>query len=96
MAEARTELGCELRDLGAFPGMARGGAGGVIGEVYEVDETTLAAFDRLEGRPRFNTRTRIAIEDGTAVEAYLLEPEKVIGRRVVLSGDWRAHRRDRG
>ncbi len=82
-------------DLGPFPGMVRGGAGAVIGEVYEVDDATLAALDRLESHPRFYTRTRIALEDGTIVEAYLLSPEQVSGRRVILSGDWRAHRRDR-
>jgi gamma-glutamylaminecyclotransferase len=60
MADARTEPEYELRDLGAFPGMVRGGAGKVTGEVYEVDEATLAALDRLEGHPRFYTRTRIA------------------------------------
>jgi gamma-glutamylaminecyclotransferase len=86
MAEARTEPGYELRDLGALPGMVRGGAGAVIGEVYEVDAASLAALDRLEGHPRFNTRTRIALEDGTAVDAYLLAPRQVAGRPVILSG----------
>jgi gamma-glutamylaminecyclotransferase len=95
MANAWTEPGYELHDLGAFPGMVRGGAGAIIGEVYEVDEATLAALDRLEGHPSFYTRTRIALEDGTIVDAYLLSPEQVSGRRVILSGDWRAHRRGR-
>jgi gamma-glutamylcyclotransferase (GGCT)/AIG2-like uncharacterized protein YtfP len=95
MAEARTEPGYELRDLGGFPGMVRGGAGEVIGEVYEVDEATLAALDRLEGQPWFYTRTRIGLEDGSSVEAYLLSPEQALGRRVILSGDWRPHRRAR-
>jgi gamma-glutamylaminecyclotransferase len=98
MAKSRTEPGYELRDLGAFPGMVRGGAGAVIGEVYEVDEATLAALDRLEGHPRFYTRSRIALRDleaGAAVEAYLLRPEQVVGKPLVISGDWRAHRRDR-
>jgi gamma-glutamylaminecyclotransferase len=98
IAKARTEPGYELRDLGAFPGMVRGGAGAVIGEVYEVDEATLAALDRLEGHPRFYSRTRIALRDleaGAAVEAYLLRPEQVVGKPLVISGDWRAHRRDR-
>ncbi len=94
-----TEPGYELRDLGAYPGMARGGAGAVIGEVYEVDEATLAALDHLEGHPRFYTRSSIALrgfEPGAPVEAYLLGSEKVIGTPLVLSGDWRAHFRARG
>lgn len=75
--------------------MVRGGAGAVVGEVHEVDDATLATLDRLEGHPRFCTRTRIALEEGTVVEAYLLSPEKVAGRPVILSGDWRAHGKDR-
>ena len=50
VAEARTKPAFELRDLGAFPGLVRGGQHAVAGEVYEVDVATLAALDRLEGR----------------------------------------------
>ena len=74
VANARTEPAFELRDLGPFPGLVSGGAHAVAGEVYEVDEATLAALDRLEGHPRFYRRTRIALEDGVAVETYL-QPE---------------------
>lgn len=77
-----------------LPGVVRGGAGAVIGEVYQVDEATRAALDRLERHPRLYARTRIAIVDGTVVETCLLGPEKVVGCPVMLSGDWRAYRRD--
>ncbi|MEZ4323566.1 MAG: gamma-glutamylcyclotransferase family protein, partial [Polyangiales bacterium] len=66
VANARTQPAFELRDLGPFPGLVSGGAHAVAGEVYEVDEATLAALDRLEGHPRFYRRTRIALEDGAA------------------------------
>ena len=72
----------------------RGGEHAVAGEVYEVDEATLAALDRLEGHPRFYRRTRIALEDGAAVETYLLAPEQVEGRPVIDSGNWRARRKE--
>ena len=71
-----------------------GGAYAVAGEVYEVDEATLAALDRLEGHPRFYRRTRIALEDGAAVETYLLPPEQVEGRPVIASGNWRSRRKE--
>ncbi|MBC7171469.1 MAG: gamma-glutamylcyclotransferase, partial [Polyangiaceae bacterium] len=45
VAEARTEPAFELRDLGPFPGLVRGGAHVVVGEVYEVDGSTLVALD---------------------------------------------------
>jgi gamma-glutamylcyclotransferase (GGCT)/AIG2-like uncharacterized protein YtfP len=93
IAEARTKPAFELRDLGAFPGLERGGEHAVAGEVYEVDAATLAALDRLEGHPRFYRRTRIALEDGAAVETYLLAPEQVEGRPVIHSGSWRARRK---
>lgn len=94
VAEARTKPAFELRDLGAFPGLVSGGAHAVAGEVYEVDEATLAALDRLEGHPRFYRRTTIALEDGAAVETYLLAPEQVEGRPVIASGNWRSRRKE--
>ena len=94
VAAARTKPAFELRDLGAFPGLVRGGAHAVAGEVYEVDEPTLAALDRLEGHPRFYRRSRIALEGGATVETYLLAPEQVEGLPVIDSGSWRARSKE--
>jgi gamma-glutamylcyclotransferase (GGCT)/AIG2-like uncharacterized protein YtfP len=76
------------------PRFVRGGAHAVAGEVYEVDALTLARLDALEGHPRFYRRTRIALEDGTVVETYLLPPEQVEGRPVIASGNWRSRRKE--
>ena len=65
----------------------------MAGEVYKVDEATLAALDRLEGYPRFYRRTRIALENSAAIETYLLAPEHVEDRPVIGSGNWRARRK---
>ncbi len=92
--DARTEPAFELRDLGPFPGLVRGGSHAVVGEVYEVDDVTLAALDRLEGHPRFYKRSRISLDDGALVETYLLSPQQVEGRPVIDSGDWRARRKE--
>jgi gamma-glutamylaminecyclotransferase len=92
--EARTEPAFELRDLGPFPGLVRGGSHAVVGEVYEVDDVTLAALDRLEGHPRFYKRSRISLDDGALVETYLLSPQQVEGRPVIDSGNWRARRKE--
>ncbi|WP_342379405.1 gamma-glutamylcyclotransferase [Myxococcus stipitatus] len=94
VAKACTEPAFELRDLGPFPGLVRGGTHAVAGEVYEVDAPTLAALDRLEGHPRFYRRTRIALDDGALVETYLLTPEQVEGRPVIVSGNWRSRRKE--
>jgi gamma-glutamylaminecyclotransferase len=95
IAEARTAAEFALHDLGAFPGMVAGGADVIAGEIYEVDDDTLAALDRLEGHPRFYRRTPITLADGTLVETYLLTRAQVEGRPVVASGSWRAHRKEK-
>ena len=38
----------QLFDLGDYPGM-KVGKGAVVGELYEIDQVTLDALDRLEG-----------------------------------------------
>lgn len=96
LAEARTEPRFALYDLGAYPGLVRAGAQAVVGEVYAVDPPTLAALDRLVDHPRFYRRTRITLADGRRALAYLLTLAQVVGRPVIASGDWRAHRRRRG
>ena len=93
--EARTEPAFELRDLGPLPGLVRGGSHAVVGEVYEVDDVTLAALDRLEGHPSFYRRTAITLAppmDAEPVWTYLLRPEQVEERSRIESGSWRARR----
>jgi len=72
----------------------RGGEHAVAGEVYAVDEPTLAALDRLEGHPRFYRSSRFALEGGATVETYLLAPEQVEGLPVIDSGSWRARSKE--
>jgi len=49
LGEAVTKRGFTLYDLGAFPGMVKGGNGAVIGEIYEVTKATLAHLDYFRG-----------------------------------------------
>lgn len=86
----------ELFDLGAYPALVAGGTRAVAGEVYAVDAAVLRRLDALEAHPAFYRRARIALElGGRMAEAYLLRPDQVVGRRVVVSGDWRSYRRER-
>ena len=89
----RTDLGFRLYDLGAFPGMVAVGTGRVIGELVLVDDQVRARIDALEGHPRFYRRTPIRLDDGSAVEAYLLPTSAVVGRPIVHAGDWCQRRR---
>ena len=90
---ARTTPRFRMVDLGAYPAIVADGATSIEGEVYEVDAATLARLDRFEGHPRFYTRTRIALEDGAAAQAYLLRAAQVVGRPLIPSGDWRGRAR---
>jgi gamma-glutamylaminecyclotransferase len=92
VAEARTESCFELFDIGPFPAMSTGGETAVLGEVYAVDDATLARLDHLEGHPRFYQRTRIRLDGGQEVQTYLMARTRMHGRVIITSGDWRAHR----
>jgi gamma-glutamylcyclotransferase (GGCT)/AIG2-like uncharacterized protein YtfP len=90
VATRRTTPVFQLRDLGPYPALVPGGEQAIAGEVYEIDERTLSTIDSFEGHPRFYRRTRIVLEDGTAVESYLQSPEQVEGHPLIESGNWRA------
>jgi gamma-glutamylaminecyclotransferase len=94
VAEARTPPAFTLYDFGPYPGMVACGDHAIVGEVYEVDEPMLAAMDQLEGHPRFYRRTSIRLEDGSTVEAYLLQPQQVSHLPVIATASWRARHRD--
>ena len=95
VGEAKTKPAFWLHDLGPFPGLVAGGKHAVLGEVYAVDEATLAALDRLEDHPRLYRRTSIVLANRSNVETYLLTAEQVADHPVISSGSWRAHRKDR-
>lgn len=79
----------ELRDLGAFPALVRGGTRAIVGELFEVDAPTLFALDQLEGHPDFYRRARIRLASGTTADAYLLRRDQVQGRPIIESNNWR-------
>jgi gamma-glutamylaminecyclotransferase len=91
----RTEPRFTLHDHGAFPAMVAGGMQAIVGEVYEVDDVTLAALDRLEGVPTFYQRVPIALADGGTAETYTRTSAQVARCPIVASGDWRAHRKEK-
>ena len=91
---ARTCASFTLLDLGHFPAMIRAGSTRVSGEVYSIDDLTLAALDRLEGHPTLYRRTEITLDDGARVSTYLLAVHHAKYAPVV-SGDWRLHQATR-
>lgn len=53
----------------------------VLVEVYDVDDTTLASLDMLEGHPSAYCRRELNVhlEDGTDTEAWVYEYPRIIG-----------------
>jgi gamma-glutamylaminecyclotransferase len=87
--EACTEPLFDLVDLGAYPGLVCGGRTAVRGEIYAVPAPLVAALDAFEDHPRTYRRSRIRLDDGRQVEAYLLPPALAAGLPRVRGGSWR-------
>lgn len=63
IGEVRTAPKYRLVDLGAYPGLLHADRDGdsVAGELYEVDDRTLAVLDEVEGVPHLYDRERIEV-----------------------------------
>ena len=88
VGEATSADGFALHDLGPVPGMVRATAGHVRGEVYEVDDATRAALDRLEGHPKFYRRTEIDLDSGETISTLLLRLAQVAGCPIIPTAGW--------
>jgi gamma-glutamylaminecyclotransferase len=88
----RTDACFTLYDLGAYPGLIRGGATAVAGEIYRVGEADMHQLDRLEDYPRLYHRVLIPSPCGRAW-MYVYRG-RVKDRAVIRSGDWRTLTRD--
>jgi len=59
----------------------------IIGELYAVDDHTLAVLDKMEGHPRYYTRREITVEVERAEHAawmYFRDPQG----KMMSSGDY--------
>lgn len=93
LGEARTRPLYTMTNLGAYPSVAHGGKTSILGEVWEVSAGQRARLDRLEGHPRFYTRSYVHLVGEPHrrhwVEAYFLDEPQHRSHREVRSGDWR-------
>ena len=88
---ARTAPAYTLVSLGGFPGLLEVGTTRVVGEVYEVDDETLVAVDRLEGHPGHYERVPIRLERRFRAEGYVLRRAGAASYPIVEGGDWRRY-----
>lgn len=95
LGPARTLPLFRMHDLGDGPALVRGGAECIVGELFEVDGSTLDHLGFLESHPSQVERTQIVLEGGMRAFAFVTAAEHVADRPIVTSGDWRAHRKAR-
>ncbi len=86
---AETQLGYELVQIDYYPAMLTGGTSRIVGELYEVDDSTLRRLDHLEEVPNYYERHTIALDDGTEAFAYVMPRERAKGARPIPSGYFR-------
>ncbi len=81
-----------LYDLGSFPGARKARSGGVLVEVYEVDDRTMARLDELEGynasAPERGEYTRECMVTRYGEVWVYLYNGLVRGHRRIAQGSW--------
>jgi gamma-glutamylaminecyclotransferase len=88
LASVKTAPIYTLISLGGCPGLLANGKTAITGELYEVDTSTLARLDELEGHPRLYQRSAVEIEDHPSAVAYFLPATRYASSPVIESGDW--------
>lgn len=87
--------GWRMHSLGAYPFITPDeSTAGIRIEVYEVDETTFARLDGLEGYPNFYNRRMISTSHGDAWIYFIQDNSS--SAPVVENGDWVDYKRNLG
>lgn len=92
LAETATLPHFALMNLGAYPALvdaAEGRGVPVHGEVYEVDDETLARLDVLEDYPKLYDRRVITLADDSQALTYVMHRQRLPRRRLIACGNWR-------
>ena len=79
-----------LLDTGPYPAALDAGETALVGDVFEVDEDSFAALDRLEDYPIHYTRRQIDTDHGQAW-IYLWIAARDPAWPVIEHGDWCRH-----
>lgn len=83
-----TASGIELHNGPGFPYAMRG-EGITYGELYEVNDETLASLDALEGHPIFYNRELTPVQaGGTSCEAWVYLNQRAASYSKIESGLW--------
>ncbi|MCB9728625.1 MAG: gamma-glutamylcyclotransferase [Deltaproteobacteria bacterium] len=96
---ARTRTAYRLFAVDYYPAAVPGGGGPLEGELYRVDDDTLAALDAVEDAPELFERVVTALADGSEAFIYVLREERLPpsgAARPVPGGCWRTWREGQG
>jgi gamma-glutamylaminecyclotransferase len=86
---SETEPRFELVQIEYYPALLSGGTTRIIGEIYEVDDATLAKLDELEEVPGYFVRELMKLADGSEAHVYLMPRERAEGAEPIPSGYFR-------
>lgn len=89
LGPARTVPGYRLVELEQFPALIASGIMSIEGELYAVTRDHLRRLDELKENGRLFIRRTIKLESGQEAETYLMDEEKLRGRRRLRTSDWR-------
>ncbi len=89
-AETRAEF--RLWCFGGWPAVTQGGSTTIRGEVWEVDDNTLAQLDALEEVPDVYQRVEVELAGGLCAHIWVMRLDDVADAHEVAGGDWAEHR----
>jgi gamma-glutamylaminecyclotransferase len=89
IAEAQTVPAHTLVDLDFYPVLLVGGQVSVVGEVYGITRQLRFKLDVHHQCPALFRRVSVKLLDGTEAETYVMDDDKVRGKRRLRGGSWR-------
>jgi gamma-glutamylaminecyclotransferase len=89
LGEARTTASHTLVDLDFYPVLLLGGQVSVVGEVYSVSRELRFKLDVHHQCPALFRRVTLQLSDGSDAETYVMDEDKVRGKRRLRGGSWR-------
>jgi gamma-glutamylcyclotransferase (GGCT)/AIG2-like uncharacterized protein YtfP len=78
-----------LVDLDYYPALLVGGQVAVHGELYGINRHLRFKLDVHHQCPALFRRASVRLSDGTTAETYVMDDDKVRGKRRLRAGSWR-------
>jgi len=89
VARALTAPVYQLVDLGVYAALIPDGRVAVHGEIYALTPEHRRRLDIARQVPFLFQRSAVKLEHGESVEAYVMAPDPVRGKRRLSHGDWK-------